>query len=114
MPLTRRTVGGAGDDDRGGPVEAGRWGKDFPTLVEFLSLGKWPEGDRRELGTLKLFRDQGAWKAMLLDVDAHLVCFVTAESPEAVWKACERVLSEGKGDWRQDRYSQGKGDKGRR
>jgi hypothetical protein len=80
----------------------------FPALVEFLHCEAWPDGSRRQTGTLLVFVDEGRLKACLSDRDQALVGFVTGESLEGLIRAVEEGLQGDHVDWRPSRVN-GKG-----
>lgn len=78
----------------------------FPTLWEFLAAEVWPEtSERREPGAVVLFLDSGVPKALVKDKDAGQVCFVTSDTFWGLLGAVERILEEGGGDWREDKFA---------
>jgi hypothetical protein len=95
----------------GGPLRmpAGEWAGEYPSVWEFIGMEAWPSGERRKLGTIRLFVEDGAWKACLNDKEGSLVAFVTGKSPEGLFEAMEEGLAQGGLDWRRDRYAGGKG-----
>jgi hypothetical protein len=78
----------------------------FPVLFQFLTATTWPEeGGPREPGTILLFMEGMAFKAMLKDKDDPAVCFVTAASLQGLLEALEAGLESGGLDWRKDRMA---------
>lgn len=86
--------------DLSAPSTAGSWAQRFPELWGFLWDLEFDDGSKRSPGSLVLFRDALRLKACLSDKDADLVCFVTADSPDALLEALERGLAEDTLDWR--------------
>jgi len=71
-----------------------------PALAEFLVSARWPDGSRRQPGSVTIFVDQGKLKAVMNDRDQGYVCFVTVGALQGLWEALESVLVDGDGDWR--------------
>jgi len=81
----------------------------FPNLFEFMCLTVWPDGSRRETGTVMFFTESGAWKAWLHDRDGCEGCFVSSDSLDSLLVRLEEMLSVGGGDWRPDRKQSKRG-----
>lgn len=80
----------------------------FPALAEFLTVGVWPDGQARELGTLLLFVGEGRWKCMLRDKDAARVAFLGGTTVEALFASIEKGLRASSLDWRADKAPAGR------
>lgn len=92
-----------------GPVTSCPWSGKYPTVVEFLSMCQWPEGAKRETGTITLLCDSGLAKAAINDRDAGVSAFLSAESWTGLFKALEEGLSTGRLEWRvKQAYGKGK------
>lgn len=100
MALQRFAGGAAGPSSSSRPPTCCPWLGKFPTVVEFLSMSLWPDGARRETGTITLLCESGQWKAALNDRDANVSAFVSGETMTALFKAIEEGLTEGRLDWR--------------
>jgi len=73
----------------------------FPSLLEFLLLPHWPgTTEPRQHGSFLIFVQDQKVKVMLRDYDADAVCFVAGSSLYEALQAADRVVSEGRGDWR--------------
>lgn len=89
----------------GGPIDAGRasdasMGKSFPNLVEQLTEDRWEDGTAREVATLLVLCEDGAWKACLSDRAMQRKAWVSAQSFMGLLGALETGL-EGEGlAWR--------------
>lgn len=83
-----------------GPATSCPWSGKYPTVVEFLSTSLWPDGAKRETGTITLLCDSGLAKAALNDRDANVSAFLSAESWTALFKALEEGLAGGRLEWR--------------
>ena len=78
----------------------------FPLLYQFLTAVTWPEDNTaREPGSILLFTEGSAFKAMLRDKDDPAVAFVTAGSLQALLEAIEAGLETQGLDWRRDKFS---------
>lgn len=102
--LVKRTVSSLSQAQDGGSFvatadDAARW----PSIVEFVSVAEWPDGERRIPGSLVLFVEDGRVKACLNDKDQGAVCFVAARGLMEVMDAAETILCNGTGDWRTSR-----------
>jgi len=84
----------------------GTWLQPFPTLWEFLTLSVWPDGSRRELGTILLFVDGASLKACLKDKNGPRTCFLTAPDPDTLLLSVEEGLAQNTLDWRPDKPQQ--------
>ncbi|AYP28967.1 MAG: hypothetical protein [Circular genetic element sp.] len=99
MALKKRDIA-VGDAGGSVNVSAGKWGSAFPSLWEFLTSAKYPDGSSRILGSLSIWVDVGCIKACLNDRDQGLVAFATADSPEGLWSALEKGLRDDTLDWK--------------
>lgn len=61
---------------------------------------QWPDGAKRETGTITLLCDSGMAKAAVNDRDANVSAFLSAESWTGLFKALEEGLSSGRLEWR--------------
>jgi len=78
----------------------------YPVLLEFLTSTVWGEDKTARVpGTLLLFTEAGAFKAMLRDRDDPGVAFVTSGSLDGLLAALEAGLASGGLDWRADRQA---------
>lgn len=108
MALRRIGNGAPGDPGSTQPSDNGPWGKDYPTLCEFLTSSVWDDGAARVPGTLLVFAEGPLWKCCLKDRDGGHVVFVSAKTPIALLKALEAGLVGDGLDWRADRKQGGK------
>lgn len=81
-------------------VEATLFSTEFSTLTEWLVENVWEDGTTRETSTLLVFMEEGRWKGCLHDRDGHRSVFLTAGSPEDLFKALDEGLREDSLDWR--------------
>jgi len=72
----------------------------FPSLADFLHLAAWPDGDRRETGTMLVFVEDGLWKACLNDRDGDCYAFLSAESFEGLLSSADGGLGGNSVEWR--------------
>ena len=103
MPLKKPAAPSSGNGWSSGTISTGTLLTAFPTLLEFLTLPTWPDGSRRERGTLLVFVDGSAWKACLKDKNGPRVCFVTSSDLDGLFLAIEDGLDRDSLDWRADR-----------
>lgn len=75
-------------------------GKQYPSLMEWLSSEKWDDGQRRTLPTVSLFIEQGAFKCFLNDRDLERSCCLTGATLGQLLDTVEARLRDGGGDWR--------------
>lgn len=92
---------------QGPPSEAGgaalvdpRAGKDYPAMIEALTMRTWEDGTPRETSTLLVFIDGGKWKCCVNDRDVPRSAFVTADTLATLLVAVEKGLREDSLDWR--------------
>lgn len=70
-----------------------------PTLHQFLILRGWG-GKQRKPGTIRIFAEEGRWKACLNDNEGNRYAFVSGDTLQGLLGAVEKGLA-GKGlDWR--------------
>ena len=70
-----------------------------PTLHQFLILRGWG-GKQRKPGTIRIFAEEGRWKACLNDNENGRYAFISGESLQGLLESVEKGLA-GKGlDWR--------------
>lgn len=82
---------------------------DYPDLLEFLTLARWPDGAARETGTAMVFVDDGKWKIWLHDRDGKAGCFVAGTSLDGALAAAEGAVAGQAGDWRPDKKKGSRG-----
>jgi len=70
-----------------------------PTLYQFLTLQGWG-GKQRKPGTIRIFAEQGKWKACLNDNEAGRYAFVSADSLPRLLEVIEAGLGTRGMDWR--------------
>lgn len=76
------------------------FGKQFPTLFEYLTHEKWDDGKPRDTSTVSLFIEGGVFKLALNDKDLSRSLYVSASSYADVWVALETALNDSLADWR--------------
>jgi hypothetical protein len=81
------------------PAELDAWG----ALLEFLLCETFPDGSRRQTGTLLLFSDEGRLKGCLCDREQSIVGFVSGTSLMQVLRDVEQQLRDDRVDWRAQR-----------
>jgi hypothetical protein len=79
----------------------------FPSVLEFVSRCSWEQGVPRLTGTIMLLVDGGLWKLWCHDRDSGESLFVSGQALEEALRSLEGHLSQGTGDWRQDKGSGG-------
>lgn len=72
----------------------------FPTLVDFLCLGSWEDGSRRQTGTILVFMEDGLWKCCLNDRDGDCYCFLASESFQGLLSSANDNLDRNSCEWR--------------
>jgi hypothetical protein len=98
MPVRRRDAEPVAE---GAPPPPVGW-EGCEELWSFLADGRWEDGQRRELGSLTLFVDQGKLKAALNDRDASEVGFVTLDLDRPVQQQLDQALRSERIDWRRN------------
>jgi len=79
----------------------GEFSRAHPTLMEFLTRTAYDDGKARQVSTITLMAEEGAWKGCLNDRDCLRSVWVTGDAPGAVLDALEATLSgEAEPDWR--------------
>lgn len=79
----------------------------YPAIWEFLTLSIWEDGEPRVPGSITVFLQDGFLKACLIDKDADLVAFVSADSLEGILQALEAGIQDERMDWRRPREKGG-------
>lgn len=74
--------------------------KEFPALLEYLTVGELPGGETRQLSSLTLFVEQGIWKLCLAEKDAEVNLFGSGDSVELALANLEERLKAPNVDWR--------------
>lgn len=75
----------------------------FSVILEFLSSASWPDGSRREPGTLTLTVTGGRWSARVKCPAGKRYAYVTGSTVDEVLEALEKGLASDDLDWREDR-----------
>lgn len=109
MPIARRPKSTGNSGSESPPAMTGKVLTGFANVLEFLSMRIWPDGSRRETGTLTLSVEGDVWKATLKDRDSAGVAFVTARTPDDLLKAMDKGLEAGSLEWRDDKFQGGSG-----
>lgn len=86
------------DDDR----------RNWPYLIEYLTLTKYDDGTPRETATMTVFVHDGTLKVSLNDRAQGRVGFMTVRCLEAVLSDLEAKLRSDDMDWRPNKPVQGK------
>ena len=73
-----------------------------PTVVEWLTVLKWPDGKERATGTLMVLAENGVWKAWAHDRDAGMSAWVSAGSLLDLLTTLEEGLGGDSMNWRSD------------
>jgi hypothetical protein len=77
--------------------------ENYPTLSAYLQAETWPDGSKRELSTVTLFRDAGTWRACLNERESGSVLFASSPGLLEVFLALEDRLTADHVDWRPGR-----------
>jgi len=73
--------------------------RQYPALYQLLMVAK-RDGILRAGARLSLFADDQKLKASIWDPDTHSVWFATLESFCGALEAVEKLLQDGRGEWR--------------
>lgn len=71
-----------------------------PTVWEFLTLQKWPDGKPRQTGSILFFLDGAGVKVRLMDNDCEQCAFGVIDTAEGLWASVEAMLTAVSTDWR--------------
>lgn len=80
----------------------------FPTVNEFLTRQKWPDGGDRVTGTISLSWEHGIFKAACNDRDGGLVAFASDASLSGLFTTLEKGLDNSSLDWRASKWDKRK------
>lgn len=72
----------------------------YPTVLRFLTLQTYADGERRVPGSITLFWDAGVLKAAVNDKDAEMSAFVSGAGLAGLLASIEDGLVEDRLDWR--------------
>lgn len=81
--------------------------KHYPTLFDYLTQSRWPDGTPRLTSSLLIFTDNGQVKAMLRDKEAGECLWVACPSLWMIFDVFEAKLCDEEADWRVDRQQEG-------
>lgn len=109
MALQRPRSGGDGEGagDSRKPVPC-RLGEGYPTLLEFLSSSRWPDGKPRIRGTMLITWSEGRFRCWLNDKDAGRSSWVSQETLSDLLASVESGLESDDLEWRKDKPKAGK------
>lgn len=79
----------------------------YPALYQLLCVAK-REQRYRAGARLSLFCDDGKLKASIWDPDTHQVWFATLDAFQGALEAVEKLLQDGRGEWRERKDQNGK------
>lgn len=77
--------------------------RSHPALADHLYAWVYPDGQPRETGSMLLFYESGLFKAAVMDRDAGMTAFVSAETLTGLLDAVDKGLHADKLDWRASR-----------
>ena len=77
--------------------------KKYPILWDYLTQGKWKDGETREVSTLMVIPEGGVFKAMLRDRAMGVVCWVACPTLSGLLEVLESALGDPHHEWRLDR-----------
>lgn len=91
-----------------GAADKGTW----PTLLEYLTETKYPDGSAREVSCLVITADATGWRGCVSDKDNSRTMWKTAETVEGLLLALELgLMADEPSDWRQSAAAKWKGKK---
>jgi len=106
----RKITQAAGAAGSGGPGVADA--KTWPTLIEYLTTTKYPDGQDRVPSSLVVLADSHGWKGCLSDKDNGRSLWKTADTLEGLLLALEEAaMSDDPSHWRQSADAKWKGKK---
>lgn len=106
----RKIVGAVGTPAGGGPGVADA--KTWPTLVEYLTATKYPDGEARVPSALVIVADSSGWRGCLSDKDNQRSLWKVADTLEGLLLALEEAAAgDDPGSWRQSAEGKWKGKK---
>ena len=100
MALNKPVVSGRGLQGSSMPALDCEVARRHGTIVEFLALPTWADGQSRTPGTLTLMRDGDLWKACLNDRESECSAFVSGKTLTSLLAAVEKGLAAGSLEWR--------------
>lgn len=106
----RKIVAQAGSAGSGGPGVSDA--KTWPTLVEYLTVTSYPDGQPRVPSALVIVADSNGWKGCLSDKDNQRSMWKSSDTLEGLLLALEEgAASEDPSAWRQSAEAKWKGKK---
>ena len=79
----------------------------YPTMWSFLTQTTWEDNSPRQTGSVLLFADGGALKAMVKDKDNEACLWVTAPNLTLLFAVIDSKLTDPTTEWRKDRFTGG-------
>lgn len=109
MALKKITAASGGPATTGnGPADATAW----PTLLEYLTTTKYPDGSPRETSCVVITADASGWRGCVSDKDNQRTLWKVSETVEGLLLALEAALmADDPSDWRQSSAAKWKGKK---
>lgn len=81
-------------------AQAGAWAEAYPSLVEYLTSVRWADGKAREVATLLMVAEGGAWKVCLHDRANGRSVWVSGQSPYEALEVLDGQLETDTAVWR--------------
>lgn len=75
----------------------------FADLLAFLSSPCWPDGSKRELGSLSIAVTAGRWSVRVKDPNGKRYAYLTGQTIDEALEAVEKGLGSDQMDWREDK-----------
>jgi hypothetical protein len=97
------TIAGAAGDR----PECGRLFESAPLTIEYLTNAVWEDGEERQLSTITIFRQDGAWKVWLNDRACERFVCLTGTTVEQAIASLEKQLREDTVAWRVSKDTRG-------
>jgi hypothetical protein len=77
--------------------------KEWPVLVEWLTITAWDDGKPRQTGTCMILAESGQWKAWLHDRDLKRAAWCAGDTLSLLLASIERGLANDGLGWRRDK-----------
>lgn len=103
MPLKKPGPNGASASAAAVDASSSGCLRDYSTLVEFLCATSWPDGSRRERGTLLISVANGGWQLKVRDPNGARYAFYVAATLQDGLAGIDLGLSEDDLDWRPEK-----------
>jgi hypothetical protein len=108
MALPRKVDVAKGNGSLSSVAKTGTLLAQYVEVLAFLSATSYPDGQRRQTGSLSLRFDSGQWRLSATDTETSSYVTLEGSTPDDLLLLFEAGLSDGSLPWRASKFTPGK------